>query len=174
MWRREEVLCSFLGYLDCGFILHSSVPQTSAGTVLWYRPLLLRSTYRSGQLPCWENQVRICEKCPLLFSDFKENWTVLTNFRNPPREVTWLRRLVAGLSQQSPGITSESAQIGFVVGTGFCPISYVSPVSIIPPWLSILLCYLGGEQQASWWPQFGDIVSTSTAWTTRTPSNVKI
>jgi hypothetical protein len=42
-------------------------------------------------------------------------------------------------------------------GTDFSRFS-VSPVSIIPPWLSVLI-YLGYEEQAHWWPQVRDTVS---------------
>jgi hypothetical protein len=44
--------------------------------------------------------------------------------------------------------------------TGFSPISSVSPVNIIPPWLSTLVYYLGDKQEASWWQQFRDVVSS--------------
>jgi hypothetical protein len=45
------------------------------------------------------------------------------------------------------------------IATGFCPSSSVSPVSIIPPWLSIPIYHLRDEQQARWCPQSRDIVS---------------
>jgi hypothetical protein len=40
-------------------------------------------------------------------------------------------------------------------------ISSVSPVSINPPWLSILISS-GDEQKARWWPQFRDVIALST------------
>jgi hypothetical protein len=33
-------------------------------------------------------------------------------------------------------------------------------VDIITPWLSILVYHLGDEQQALWWPQFRDLLSS--------------
>jgi hypothetical protein len=35
----------------------------------------------------------------------------------------------------------------------------LSPVDIIPPWLSVLIYHLGVEKQARWWPQLIDIFS---------------
>jgi hypothetical protein len=60
----------------------------------------------------------------------------------------WLRWLVAGLSPRRPGLASRSVHVGLVVdkvatGTGFSPNSSVSPVNIIPPWLSTLVYHLG-------------------------------
>jgi hypothetical protein len=42
----------------------------------------------------------------------------------------------------------------------FLRVLRVSSVNIIPPWLSILT-YLVGEQQACWWPQFGESLALS-------------
>jgi hypothetical protein len=36
--------------------------------------------------------------------------------------------------------------------------SGVFPSQHHPPWLSILICHMGNEQQARWWPQFRDII----------------
>jgi hypothetical protein len=44
--------------------------------------------------------------------------------------------------------------------TGFFRLLRFSPVNIIPPSLFILACHMGDDQQARWWPQFGDKVST--------------
>jgi hypothetical protein len=44
------------------------------------------------------------------------------------------------------------------LGQVFLRVIRLSPVNIIPTWLSILLS-LGYEQQARWWPQFRDVVS---------------
>jgi hypothetical protein len=41
-------------------------------------------------------------------------------------------------------------------GTGFPPRYSVSPVNIIPPWLSMFICNLGDEHYACYWPQFRD------------------
>jgi hypothetical protein len=38
----------------------------------------------------------------------------------------------------------------------------VSPLSIIPPWLSTLIYHLEDEQKVRWWPQFRHIASRST------------
>jgi hypothetical protein len=35
----------------------------------------------------------------------------------------------------------------------------ISPVDIIPSWLSMLIYLLGDEQQTRWWSQFRDLVS---------------
>jgi hypothetical protein len=37
--------------------------------------------------------------------------------------------------------------------------SSVFPVSVIPPWLPILIYHLGDEQQACWCPQFRETAS---------------
>jgi hypothetical protein len=60
----------------------------------------------------------------------------------------WLRRLVAGLSPRRPGLAPRSFHVGLVVdkvvtGIDFSPNSSVSPVNIIPPWLSTLVYHLG-------------------------------
>jgi hypothetical protein len=34
-----------------------------------------------------------------------------------------------------------------------------SPVSIILPWLSMLIYHFGDKRKAGWWPQFRDMVS---------------
>jgi hypothetical protein len=39
--------------------------------------------------------------------------------------------------------------------------SFGFPVNIISPCLSILIHHLGDEQQAHWWPQFRDVVSSN-------------
>jgi hypothetical protein len=44
-------------------------------------------------------------------------------------------------------------------GTGFSPSSSVSPVSIMPLWLSILIYHLADEQEARWWRRFRHRVS---------------
>jgi len=72
--------------------------------------------------------------------------------------VPWLRRLVAGLSPRRPGFAPGSVHVGFVVdkvalGQVFLRVLRFSPVSIIPPWFSILIYHLGDEQQ------FRDVVS---------------
>jgi hypothetical protein len=62
----------------------------------------------------------------------------------------WLRQLVASLSLQGTGLVPESVDVGYVkqsgTGTGFSLSSLVLPVSIIPPWLSILIYHLGDGQ----------------------------
>jgi hypothetical protein len=65
--------------------------------------------------------------------------------------VPWLRRLVTGLSLRSPGFDLGLVRVGFVVdimvlGQIFHRLHLFSPVSIIPPWLPILICHLGDEQ----------------------------
>jgi hypothetical protein len=54
--------------------------------------------------------------------------------------------------------------VGFVIdqvtmGEVFLQVIWFSPVTIIPPWLSILIYHQGDEQTAWWWLQFRDIVS---------------
>jgi hypothetical protein len=49
--------------------------------------------------------------------------------------------------------------VGFVVnkvalGQVFLQVLWVSPVSVVPPWLSILIYHLGDEQWACWRLQF--------------------
>jgi hypothetical protein len=53
-------------------------------------------------------------------------------------------RLVAGLSSQRPGFVPESVNVRFAVkkiatGQVFLGVLRFSPVSIIPPWLSLLM-----------------------------------
>jgi hypothetical protein len=59
--------------------------------------------------------------------------------------------LVAGLLQRRPGFAPGSICVGFLVdtvevGRGFIRVRRFPPVSIIPPWLSISIYHLGGEQ----------------------------
>jgi hypothetical protein len=63
-----------------------------------------------------------------------------------------------------PEIAPGSIRVGFVMdkaaqGEVSLRVLRVSPVSIIPPLLSILIYHLWDEQQARWWPQFRDVVS---------------
>jgi hypothetical protein len=79
-------------------------------------------------------------------------------------ELEWLRRLVAGLSSRKPGFAPGSVCVVFVMdkvilGQVFLPVVPFFPVSIIPPWLYVLIYHLLDEQQARWWPQFRDILS---------------
>jgi hypothetical protein len=65
--------------------------------------------------------------------------------------VPWLRRLVAGLSPRRSEFASESIHVGFVVDEVslrqvFLRDLRFSPVSIVPPWLSILIYNLEDEQ----------------------------
>jgi hypothetical protein len=58
----------------------------------------------------------------------------------------------------------SSVHVGIVVdevalGQVFLQVLQFSPVSIIPPWLLILIYNLRDEQQAGWWLQFKDIIS---------------
>jgi hypothetical protein len=62
------------------------------------------------------------------------------------RAVSWLSRLVAGLSSRRPGFAHGSSHEGFVVdkvalGQVFLRILQFSPVSIIPPSLSKLIIW---------------------------------
>jgi hypothetical protein len=94
---------------------------------------------------------------PLIFKLLKINHTFSV--------VSWLRRLVAGLSPRgsmfAPGPVHVSEICGRQSGTGtdFFPSSSVSPVVIFPPWLSLPIYHLRDEKQAHWRPKFGDIVS---------------
>jgi hypothetical protein len=77
------------------------------------------------------------------------------------KAVLWLRRLVASLPPRSRRFVPGSVYVGFVVdkvalGQVFLS-SSVLPVSIIPPWLSILISF-GDEQKARQWLQFRDVV----------------
>jgi hypothetical protein len=45
------------------------------------------------------------------------------------------------------------------VGQVFLRVLRIFPVSVIPPWLSVLLYILEDEQYALWWSQFRDMVS---------------
>jgi hypothetical protein len=67
------------------------------------------------------------------------------------KAVPWLRRLVAGLLWRRPGFAPESIHMKFVVvkvALGQVSLLFLpfSPVYIIPPWLSMLIYNLGGEQ----------------------------
>jgi hypothetical protein len=59
-------------------------------------------------------------------------------------------RLLRGLLTRGPGFTPGSVHVGFVVDkvamVQFLRVLRVFPVSIIPPWLSILVYHLGDEQ----------------------------
>jgi hypothetical protein len=62
--------------------------------------------------------------------------------------VPWLRRLVTGLLPRRPGFAPGSVYMGFVVdevalGQAFLPALWVFPVSITPPWRSVLIYYVG-------------------------------
>jgi hypothetical protein len=69
--------------------------------------------------------------------------------------VTWLRRLVAGLSLLRPGFAPGSVHVGFVVDkmalvlVSLRVIRFFT-VNIIPPLLSILIYHLKDEHQARW------------------------
>jgi hypothetical protein len=60
--------------------------------------------------------------------------------------------IVAGLSPQRPVFTPGSFHVGFVVDTVALKQSSLSSsvfsFNIIPPWLSILTCHPGDEQEA--------------------------
>jgi hypothetical protein len=63
--------------------------------------------------------------------------------------VLWLRRLVTGLWPRRPEFTPGSSYVGYVVDEValwqiFLPVLRFSPVSIIPPWLFILIVSPGG------------------------------
>jgi hypothetical protein len=65
--------------------------------------------------------------------------------------VPWLRRLVAGLSPQSPEFAPGSIHVAFLVdrvalGQVCLRVLHFSPVSIIPPSFSILIFHRGDEQ----------------------------
>jgi hypothetical protein len=67
--------------------------------------------------------------------------------------VSWLRRLVAGLSHCRPGFSLRSVHVGFVVdkvalGQVFLRDLRFSSVIIIQSWLYIFIYYVGREQQA--------------------------
>jgi hypothetical protein len=64
-----------------------------------------------------------------------------------------IRWLVAGFSSQRPGFEPESYHVRFVavkvaLGQVFFFLFLGSPVSIIPPWLSILVYYLGDKKKS--------------------------
>jgi hypothetical protein len=69
---------------------------------------------------------------------------------SPPAAVSWLRRLDAGLSPRKPGFAPGPVHMRFVLdrvtlGQLFSDFCFPS-VSIIPPWLSILIYHLRDEQ----------------------------
>jgi hypothetical protein len=73
-------------------------------------------------------------------------------------------RLVADLPQRRPVLTPGSVHVGFAVdkvalGQVFLRVFWFSLVTVIPPWLCILMYHQGDEQYARWWKQFRDIVS---------------
>jgi hypothetical protein len=60
---------------------------------------------------------------------------------------------------------TKSVNVGFVInkvalGQVFIRGFRRSPVTIIPPWLCILIDNLGDEHQATLWLGFGDVVET--------------
>jgi hypothetical protein len=64
----------------------------------------------------------------------------------PQRAAQWLRRLVAGLSQQMPRFNSEPVHVTFgvdkvAIGQGFLQVLRSSPVSIIAPTVHTHPCY---------------------------------
>jgi hypothetical protein len=77
----------------------------------------------------------------------------------------WLRQLVTGLSLWRPGFTPRSVHVGFVVGKMHWDRFF--SVSIIPPWLSILIYHLVDQHKSHCWWQFRDIVPSTwtAAWT---------
>jgi hypothetical protein len=65
--------------------------------------------------------------------------------------VPWLRRLVAGLSSQSPGFASGKIHVGLVVdevalGQSFLRVVWFTPVNNVPMSFSILICHPKDEQ----------------------------
>jgi hypothetical protein len=65
--------------------------------------------------------------------------------------MTWLRELVACLSPRRPGFAPWIFHVGFAVdkvalGQVVLGVARGYPVSIIPPWLSILIYHLGDEK----------------------------
>jgi hypothetical protein len=61
------------------------------------------------------------------------------------------RAVIAGLSPWRPGLVSGIVHVGFVVdkvalGQFFLKGFRISPVNIIPQWLSMLMYLLGDEQ----------------------------
>jgi hypothetical protein len=91
------------------------------------------------------------------------NEKTVVNKKEMERTVSWLRRLVTGLSQQSPGFVPGTFLVGFVVdsvalGQVFSeffglPCQYYSTVVIHTHTLS------GDEQYVRQWQQFRDAVS---------------
>jgi hypothetical protein len=78
--------------------------------------------------------------------------------------MSWLRRLVAGLSRRSPRFELVSVHVVFVVGKvamGHISLRVLrSPlVNIISPCLCIFIYHLRDEYYARWWQEFRDIVS---------------
>jgi hypothetical protein len=72
------------------------------------------------------------------------------NYRTNPRGVAvpWLRRLVASLSPRRPGIAHRSVHVGCMVdrvalGQVFLQVLRFFPVSIVPPWVCILISFGG-------------------------------
>ena len=66
------------------------------------------------------------------------DWVFMNNKVNHSlwRTMSWLRRLVAGLSPLRIGFEARSAHVSFmVVGQVFLPVPRLTPVSIVPPML---------------------------------------
>jgi hypothetical protein len=81
------------------------------------------------------NEIVILSVCPSVYF----NNGFLTSYLAVP----WLRRLLAGLSRRRYGFAPGTVYMGFVVdivalGQVFLLRYSVSPVSIIPPWPSML------------------------------------
>jgi hypothetical protein len=66
------------------------------------------------------------------------------------KAMPWLRLLLAGLSPQRPGFAPKTVHARFAVdkvalGQVSLRVLRLSPVNIIPPWLSTLIYHLGDE-----------------------------
>ena len=97
--------------------------------------LQLRVQYDDHKSDCCSRNSRSTESENLLWVT---NWVCTYLLHQIVFQVPWIRRLVAGLSPNRPGLDPRQVDVGFVVnklelGQVFLPVHRSSPVSIIPP-----------------------------------------
>jgi hypothetical protein len=174
LWE-NEILFSILSYIIIIIIIITSwigesVPTSS--TVVSYRVHKYKNICNCKKKNTYSTTYRL--------------WSRKSKYRkrvstNPRKSRTYcmlfeavpsLRCVVDGLSLLRPGFTPGSVHVGFVVDKVALPqvflrVTWSSPVSIIPPWLSILILLFG------WW-RVGSFVAavqrhslTPSTWTSK-------